>query len=143
MSISIEFQANYGFSCRRPSVKYFCDISYDPFLYMQDNKKKYGWVVSLYEYGSTIATLWDETKSKSRFLERNYNILLILVLFLSSEFIGDNPQYLARPNLLDFLSDDGGETYNLCHFWSNFEVGSPQSLVHCRLPQDITLYSNE
>lgn len=23
-----------------------------------------------------------------------------------------------------FLSEDGGETYNRCHFWSNFEIGS-------------------
>ena len=25
---------------------------------------------------------------------------------------------------MKFLSDDGGDTYNKCHFWSNFEVGS-------------------
>lgn len=24
---------------------------------------------------------------------------------------------------MDFISDDGGETYNRCHFWSNFEIG--------------------
>lgn len=23
-----------------------------------------------------------------------------------------------------FLSDDGGETYNRCHFWSNFEIAN-------------------
>lgn len=23
-----------------------------------------------------------------------------------------------------FLSEDGGETYNRCHFWSNFEIGN-------------------
>jgi hypothetical protein len=32
------------------------------------------------------------------------------------------PQYIAPDNALDFLSDDGGATYNLCHFWSNFEI---------------------
>ncbi|KDN44469.1 hypothetical protein RSAG8_05516, partial [Rhizoctonia solani AG-8 WAC10335] len=26
-------------------------------------------------------------------------------------------------NALAFLSDDGGQTYNNCHFWSNFEIG--------------------
>ena len=25
---------------------------------------------------------------------------------------------------MTFLSEDGGETYNRCHFWSNFEIGS-------------------
>ena len=23
---------------------------------------------------------------------------------------------------MSFLSDDGGQTYNLCHYWSNFEI---------------------
>ena len=25
-----------------PSVEFYCDIDYDPFLYMQENNKKYG-----------------------------------------------------------------------------------------------------
>lgn len=25
-----------------PSVEFFCDLDYDPFLYMQENNKKYG-----------------------------------------------------------------------------------------------------
>lgn len=31
------------------------------------------------------------------------------------EFIAENPQYLHANNAMDFLSDDAGETYNLCH----------------------------
>lgn len=31
---------------------------------------------------------------------------------------------LAMPNSMRFLSDDDGETYNLCHMWSNFEIGN-------------------
>ena len=27
---------------RRPDVKFFCDIDYDPFIYMQENEKVYG-----------------------------------------------------------------------------------------------------
>ncbi|GAA5995207.1 hypothetical protein JCM5350_008215 [Sporobolomyces pararoseus] len=84
-----------------PSVKFFCDLDYDPFLFMQQNKKKYGWTVSLYEYAETIPTLWDKTK----------------------EFIKANPEYLAKPNMMEWISGDGGETYNRCHFWSNFEIG--------------------
>jgi len=84
-----------------PSIKLYCDIDYDPFLFMQDNKKVYGFTISLYEYIETIPTLWDATK----------------------EFIKANPQYLPKDNGMGFLSDDGGETYNKCHFWSNFEIG--------------------
>jgi hypothetical protein len=55
------------------------------------------------------------------------------------EFITENPQYLHPDNSMDFLSDNSGETYNLCHcewtfsrrdsahspyqlVWSNFEI---------------------
>jgi len=84
-----------------PSVKLFCDIDYDPFLFMQDKKKVYGFTISLFEYIETIPTLWDATK----------------------EFMKLHPQYMPKDNGLGFLSDDNGETYNKCHFWSNFEIG--------------------
>jgi len=84
-----------------PDVSYFCDLDYDPFLVMQDNNKVYGFTVSLLEYAETIPTLWDATK----------------------EFIKENPQYLPSGNSMGFLSDNGGKSYNRCHFWSNFEIG--------------------
>jgi alpha 1,2-mannosyltransferase len=46
----------------RPGVQFFCDIDSDPFLLMQDQKKVYGFTLSLYEYLATIPTLWDATK---------------------------------------------------------------------------------
>ncbi|PGH26881.1 hypothetical protein AJ80_01463 [Polytolypa hystricis UAMH7299] len=85
-----------------PSIEYFCDIPYDPFRFMQDNKKKYSFVLSLFEYKETVATLWDSAK----------------------KFMQAHPEHIAENNNLDFISSDGGETYNLCHFWSNFEIGS-------------------
>ncbi|EIN07347.1 glycosyltransferase family 15 protein [Punctularia strigosozonata HHB-11173 SS5] len=85
-----------------PDVKFFCDLDYDPFLVMQDGDKVYGFTVSLYEYEATIPTLWSATK----------------------EFINANPDLVSPDNAMAFLSDDGGETYNRCHFWSNFEIGS-------------------
>ncbi|GAA5949998.1 hypothetical protein JCM21900_001359 [Sporobolomyces salmonicolor] len=85
-----------------PNVKFFCNLDYDPFLMMKQQHKKYGFVVSLYEYRETIESLWSTTK----------------------EFIDTNPQFLAKPNMMDWVSNDGGETYNLCHYWSNFEIAS-------------------
>ncbi|KAH7926325.1 glycosyltransferase family 15 protein [Leucogyrophana mollusca] len=84
-----------------PDVKFFCDVDYDPFLLMQDEGKVYGFTVSLYEYPTTIPTLWNEVRA----------------------FINSNPNLVAKDNAMQFLSDDGGETYNRCHFWSNFEIG--------------------
>lgn len=85
-----------------PDIKLYCDIDYDIFKWMKDNNKDYAFTISLPEYKETIPTLWDTTK----------------------EFIEKNPQYLAQNNLMDWVSDDKGQTYNGCHFWSNFEIGS-------------------
>ncbi|KAL0079314.1 glycosyltransferase family 15 protein [Phycomyces blakesleeanus] len=84
-----------------PSVEFFCDLDYDPFLYMKENNKKYGWTISLLEYESTIPTLWETTK----------------------KFMKEYPQYIPENNLIDLISNNGGGSYNLCHFWSNFEIG--------------------
>jgi len=83
-----------------PGVKFFCDLDYDPFLIMQDQNKVYGFTVSLYEYEATIPTLWDTVK----------------------EFIKTNQDLVSPGNAMTFLSDDNGENYNRCHFWSNFEI---------------------
>jgi alpha 1,2-mannosyltransferase len=86
---------NYEWYWRvEPSVELFCDIHYDPFRYMSENKKKYSFVLSLYEYVETIPTLWDSTK----------------------KFMKNHPEHIAEGNSMAFLSDDGGESYNHCHF---------------------------
>jgi alpha 1,2-mannosyltransferase len=85
-----------------PSIELYCDINYDTFKYMAEHKKKYSFTLSLYEYVETIPTLWDATKN----------------------FTKHYPQHIVKDNSMKFLSDDGGETYNHCHFWSNFEIGN-------------------
>ncbi|KAJ2931372.1 hypothetical protein H1R20_g5751, partial [Candolleomyces eurysporus] len=83
-----------------PDIKFFCDIDYDPFLVMQDQNKVYGFTISLYEYEATIPTLWKTVK----------------------EFTTKHPELVTEGNAMSFISDDGGSTYNRCHFWSNFEI---------------------
>ncbi|KAI9866777.1 MAG: alpha 1,2-mannosyltransferase 2.4.1 [Trichoglossum hirsutum] len=85
-----------------PSVELFCDISEDPFKFMADNGKKYSFTLSLYEYEETIPTLWKSAK----------------------KFMSEHPEHIAENNAMAFLSDDNGDTYNRCHFWSNFEIGN-------------------
>jgi alpha 1,2-mannosyltransferase len=88
---------NYDWYWRvEPSVELFCDINFDPFKFMRDNNKKYSFVLSLYEYVETIPTLWDSVKG----------------------FIKKHPEHIVEGNSMGFLSDDGGETYNRCHFVS-------------------------
>lgn len=80
-----------------PSIELYCDVSFDPFRFMKENDKKYSFVLSLYEYGETIPTLWDSVK---KFMEKH-------------------PEHIAEDNSMEFLSDDGGKTYNKCHFVSS------------------------
>lgn len=88
---------NYEWYWRvEPSIELYCDVGYDPFKFMADNGKKYSFVLSLYEYVETIPTLWDSAKT----------------------FIKKHPEHIAKGNAMDWISDDGGESYNHCHFVS-------------------------
>lgn len=95
--------AEYEYYWRvEPDIKYYCDIDYDVFKFMKDNKKKYGFTITIHEYEATIKTLWSTTR----------------------EFLSLYPSHIHKNNLMEFISDDKGRTYNLCHFWSNFEIAS-------------------
>ncbi|KAG0744809.1 hypothetical protein G6F57_010406 [Rhizopus arrhizus] len=88
-----------------PGIRYYCDITYDPFLYMEKHNKKYGFVVTLLELKETIPTLWQYVLdyAKSRRID------------ISSE----------KSNLLfPYFVDKNTGDFNLCHFWSNFEIAS-------------------
>ena len=88
---------NYEWYWRvEPSIELFCDINYDVFKFMSDNKKKYSFVLSLYEYVETIPTLWESTK----------------------KFMKTHSEHIAEGNSMGFLSDDGGDSYNHCHMVS-------------------------
>lgn len=83
-----------------PHVEFTCDINFDPFRYMADNNKTYGFTITIHEFERTIETLWESTK----------------------KFLAEHSDYLNKNNLAKFITNDNGETYNLCHFWSNFEI---------------------
>lgn len=85
-----------------PSTKLFCDIDYDVFKFMRKNDKKYGWTISITEFRNTIPTLWNKT----------------------TEFIEQHPDYIHPNALQGFVRDrDDPNEYNLCHYWTNFEIG--------------------
>ena len=39
-----------------------------------------------------------------------------------SDFITEHPEYVAPNNAMNYLSDNGGTDYNLCHCTSNFSL---------------------
>lgn len=87
-----------------PHVKFHCDIE-DPFKFLRENKKKYGFTISMRELPNTIESLWETTRLYFKSLAKNYFDV-------------------SNNNLLKFISDDDGESYNLCHYWTNFEVAN-------------------
>lgn len=96
-----------------PDVEYMCDFQYDPFQVMREGEKQYGFVIALHEFENTIPLLWPTVE----------------------QFLDTNPQYLHPNNSMGFLLSKEPDmyqglqppelntSYNLCHFWSNFEIG--------------------
>lgn len=169
-----------------PEVKYFCDITYDPFKYMEKHNKVYGFTIIIKELVETVPNLFRHTAAFKK--EHNITSKGMWELFLKKHedgelgdisgdsgsvrrrkkielqenkkagnlrakklqevlpeeaILGDadsknaagrilytteeNDQVLDIENY-DYLSNDipsysiNGETYNMCHFWSNFEI---------------------
>ncbi|KAK2626770.1 hypothetical protein QTJ16_003945 [Diplocarpon rosae] len=84
-------------------VHYFCDIDYDVFRFMRDNKLKYGFNINILDDARSFPSLWARTRA---FAAAHANLI--------------------HPDAdLGWLLDpkNGGE-YNNCQFFSNFEIGS-------------------
>ncbi|KAI4293202.1 alpha 1,2-mannosyltransferase, partial [Pancytospora philotis] len=94
-----------------PNVHFHCDIDEDPFEYLRKNNKKYGFVITIYDFMSSIPTLGQVVGD---FVKKYYNEL--------RKVGGADSDRLFDKNKLSFMFD-GGE-YNGCHFWSNFEIAS-------------------
>lgn len=171
-----------------PDVKYFCDITYDPFKFMEKTNKVYGFTIVIKELVETVPNLFRHTYGFKQ--SRNITSKGMWELFLKkhrTEAVGDpmsnsgsvqksklkehmdnlkkDKEALAKlqeelpdeamigdpsarkfmpagKELESFDDDDqkldidnydyfahdvpqysiNGETYNMCHFWSNFEI---------------------
>jgi alpha 1,2-mannosyltransferase len=51
---------------------FHCTLAFDPFVYMEEQKKVYSFTIALYEWGATIPTLWDTVKSAFLTCRVNY-----------------------------------------------------------------------
>ncbi|KAJ1917883.1 alpha-1,2-mannosyltransferase ktr1 [Tieghemiomyces parasiticus] len=94
--------AEYEYYWRvEPGVDFTCDIDYDPFVYMKQRDLTYGFTISMKEIAETVPTLWETTR----------------------QFMRARPGLVdPKRNTLGWVTDQSLETYNLCHFWSNFEI---------------------
>ncbi|KAI0013854.1 glycosyltransferase family 15 protein [Xylariaceae sp. FL0662B] len=121
-----------------PEIKYFCDITYDPFLAMIESNKTYGFTIAVKELRETVPNIFRYAAAYKRL--NNITSTGLWEMFVEPKpekpaRPEDDPNY--RPPLPEEIlrSDPGhmnlpeidpeameGESYNMCHFWSNFEI---------------------
>jgi len=85
-----------------PDVQFYCDLDFDPFLFMEGEDKKYAFTITFPEFKRTIKGLWTAVKY----------------------FMANNPDLISPDNAMGMLTDRTGTYYNRCHFWSNFEIAA-------------------
>lgn len=81
-----------------PDVDFYCRIDYDVFDFMESTGKRYGFNMLMKEIPETIPSLWPLSLHFAKYREINSTLI----------------RFFVDPRTLD---------YNMCHFWTNFEVG--------------------
>jgi mannosyltransferase len=110
-----------------PGVRYTCAITYDPFAAMARHRKVYGYTMALWEVGDTCPSLFREVeawRTSHDLVQNNYNFNALIET--------DDAPWYRRPypvrKLLGLLraphTSASGDRWNLCHYWSNFEIAS-------------------
>lgn len=103
-----------------PDSRILCDIPYDPFAEMSARNKTYGYTMALWEVGSTAPSLF---RTVSEY--RNQIGLTATKLWTSMLEASWAPLPVRHGVMPWFPSRDGtGDGWNLCHFWSNFEIAN-------------------
>ncbi|AEO71870.1 glycosyltransferase family 15 protein [Thermothielavioides terrestris NRRL 8126] len=105
-----------------PGVRYTCAITYDPFVEMARHAKTYGFTVALWEEPNTCPSLFravDDFRTQHDIpLTPTWNAML--------DTSSWSQQVWPVRKLLGLLGRPhharSGARWNLCHYWSNFEI---------------------
>jgi len=104
-----------------PDVEFTCAIPYDPFTAMADSNKVYGYTVALWEVGSLIPTLYRAASDWAY----KYHASKAAKSPLWNAMVEPSwAPWPIRKYLLSHFSNRNayGDSWSLCHFWSNFEI---------------------
>ncbi|KAG0648928.1 O-glycoside alpha-1,2 mannosyltransferase [Hyphodiscus hymeniophilus] len=121
-----------------PEIKYFCDITYDPFLRMIESNKTYGFTIAVKELKETVPNIFRYASAYKRV--NNLTSQGLWEMFvepqpepkdvpaddpkfkhpLPEEILRGDPNHASIPEIDPEAME--GEKYNMCHFWSNFEI---------------------
>ncbi|EMD96245.1 glycosyltransferase family 15 protein [Bipolaris maydis ATCC 48331] len=101
-----------------PSISFTCAITYDPFSYMRRNRKRYAYTTALWERGKTVPSLFRKLSDY-----KSTNAIPTSPLWTALHDPSFAPWPL-RPALAWLRNRNAeGDLWNMCHFWSNFEIG--------------------
>ncbi|KAJ5568505.1 hypothetical protein N7450_010991 [Penicillium hetheringtonii] len=118
-----------------PEIKYFCDITYDPFMKMIEANKTYGFTIAVKELRETVPNIFRYASAYKR--KNNLKSKGLWEMFLERPAEPEVPEAEKKEKLpeeilqsepgvnnLDDIDPEAmeGENYNMCHFWSNFEI---------------------
>ena len=111
----------------------------DPFIHMERNNKTYGFTIAVKELRETVPNMFRYASAYKRM--NNFTSKGLWEMFLEkpeekeTELPKDDPKY-KKPLPEEILNSEPGagalpeidpdamegENYNMCHFWSNFEI---------------------
>ncbi|KAL5366702.1 glycolipid 2-alpha-mannosyltransferase-domain-containing protein [Aspergillus floccosus] len=119
-----------------PEIKYFCDITYDPFIEMANANKTYGFTIAVKELRETVPNIFRYASAYKR--KHNLKSKGLWEMFLERPEEEEEPKPEENKDKLpeEILQNEPGENtvpdvdpeamegekYNMCHFWSNFEI---------------------
>ncbi|KAF3902672.1 hypothetical protein AA313_de0200330 [Arthrobotrys entomopaga] len=113
-----------------PDIKYFCDITYDPFIHMERYNKTYGFTIAVKELQETVPNLFRYASAYKRI--NNLPTTGLWDMFAENPKPATNkksnlPEDIRKAQVSGKQPEIDGETmegekYNMCHFWSNFEI---------------------
>jgi mannosyltransferase len=100
-----------------PDIDFSCSITYDPFVEMARHKKVYGYTIALWEEKRTCPGLFREVSDwKEAHHVKTTNLWKASI----------SPSRIPWPfrTMFNWLGqrDRRGDSWNLCHYWSNFEI---------------------
>ncbi len=94
-----------------------CAVTYDPFIEMEKHGKKYGYTIMLWELPDTVQSLFRVVSDFKK--ERAIKTNALWKSMISSTWL---PWPFRQLRGSTALHDASGNQWNLCHFWSNFEI---------------------
>ncbi|KAI1374416.1 glycolipid 2-alpha-mannosyltransferase-domain-containing protein [Hypoxylon crocopeplum] len=113
--------ADYDWFWRvEPAVKFYCDINYDVFRFMEENDMAYGFNMAILDDARSFPSLWERTKA---FIDRNEELIDEDADFNWLLHTSEDQDDTIRPETGASAALGDGE-YNNCQFYSNFEIGS-------------------